>query len=105
VLETPGSDTYAHFTVDSDQASSRELAELTDDSDPAGVAPSARGVQVIARLAAASAITQGHEAQLWVDTSQLQLFDHETGESLLSSDSSPLEAGESTTTPGRRLIA
>jgi hypothetical protein len=25
VLETPGSDTYAHFTVDSDQASSREL--------------------------------------------------------------------------------
>ena len=84
VLEKLGSDDYAHFTVDSEAVSSGELAEIVEDSDPGGVAPSAEGVQVVARLAAASSVRQGQEAELWVDTSQLQLFDLETGRSLLS---------------------
>jgi multiple sugar transport system ATP-binding protein len=106
VLESLGSDFYAHFTVDSLRVSSSELLEeLSDGTDRAGVAPSASGVEVVARLAAASGIKQGQEAQLWVDTSQLQLFDHETGRSLLASDSSRLEAPESSTASRRRLIA
>src|SRR5204863_2869081 len=81
VLEALGSDSYAYFTVDSPRISSSELEELTDETNPAGVAPSAGGVQAVARLSAASAIKQGGEAQLWVDTSRLHLFDHETGRS------------------------
>jgi multiple sugar transport system ATP-binding protein len=105
VLEALGSDSYAHFTVDSPPVSSSELQELADETDPAGVAPSAGGVQVVARLSAASAIKQGREAQLWIDTSQLQLFDRETGRSLLTSESSRLEVPESSTASGRRLAA
>ena len=105
VLEALGSDSHAHFTVDSERVSSSELEELTDETYSAGVAPSADGVQVVARLAAASGIKQGQEAQLWVDTSQLQLFDQETGRSLLTSESSRREAPESSTASRRRLIA
>jgi multiple sugar transport system ATP-binding protein len=102
VLEALGSDSYAHFTVDSPRVSSSELQELADETS---VALSAEGVQLVARLAAASAIKQGQEAELWVDTSQLHLFDHETGRSLLTRESSRLEVPESSTASPRRLIA
>ncbi len=102
VLEALGSDSYAHFSIDSPRISSAELEELADETS---VASSAEGVQVVARLAAASAIKQGQEAQLWVDTSQLHLFDHETGRSLLTRERSSLESPESSTLSRRRLIA
>src|SRR4051795_12654664 len=102
VLEALGSDSYAHFTVDSPRISSSELEELADETS---VASSAEGVQVVARLAAASAIKQGQEVQLWVDTSQLHLFDHDTGRSLLTRESSRLEVPESSTASRRRLVA
>jgi multiple sugar transport system ATP-binding protein len=102
VLEALGSDSYAHFTVDSDPVSSRELKDLADETDPGGVAPSAEGLSVVARLAGASGIKQGQEAELWVDTSHhLQLFDHETGRSLLPSETSRGEISDSR----RRLVA
>jgi len=105
VLEALGSDSYAHFTVDSPRVSSDRLQELADGTDAAGVASSAGGVQLVARLSAASAIKQGREAQLWIDTSQLQLFDRETGRSLLTSENSRLEVPESSTASRRRLAA
>jgi multiple sugar transport system ATP-binding protein len=79
VVEALGSDSYAHFTVDAPQVSSMALQELADDTGPAGVASSGGGVEVVARLSAASRIQQGREAQLWVDTSQLRIFDPESG--------------------------
>ncbi len=102
VLEALGSDFYAHFTVDSPRISSSELEELADEPS---VAWSAKGVQVVARLAAASALKQGQDARLWVDTSQLHLFDHETGRSLLTRKSSGSEVPRVLDTPRRRLIA
>ena len=102
VLEALGSDSYVHFTVDSPRISSSELEELADETS---VASSAEGVEVVARLAAASAIKQRQEAQLWVDTSQLHLFDHETGRSLLTRESSRREVPESSTLSRRRLVA
>jgi multiple sugar transport system ATP-binding protein len=104
VLEALGSDSYAHFSVDSPRVSSSELEELADETDAAGVASSADGVEVVARLSAASAIRQGRTAQLWVDTSQLHLFDRDTGESLLTRESSRLEVPE-LSTASRRLVA
>jgi multiple sugar transport system ATP-binding protein len=86
VLEALGSDYYAHFTVASEPVASSELEELLEDTDPAGVAPGTEGVQFVARLAAGSGVRQGQRAELWVDTSQLHLFDPDTGLSLLSSD-------------------
>src|SRR3954447_23135415 len=105
VLEALGSDSYAYFTVDSPRVSSSELEELADETDSAGVAPSAGGVEIVARLSAASGIKQAREAQLWVDTSQLHLFDHETGRSLLTRESSSLEVPESSIASRPRLIA
>jgi multiple sugar transport system ATP-binding protein len=105
VLEALGSDSYAHLTVDSDPISSRELKDLADQTDPAGVAPAAEGVAVVARLAGASGIKQGQEAELWVDTSHLQLFDHETGRSLLASETSRGEIRDSRAASRRRLAA
>jgi len=67
------------------------LEELLEDTDPADVAPAADGVQIVARLGAGSGVRQGQEAELWVDTSQLHLFDPDTGLSLLSSDLSPAD--------------
>jgi multiple sugar transport system ATP-binding protein len=87
VLEALGSDSYAHFAVDSPRISASELEELADETS------STEGVEVVARLAAASAIKQGQEARLWVDTSQLHLFDAETGRSLLTRESSRLVDG------------
>ena len=60
---------------------------------------SKRLLRATTSAAAASGIKQGQQAQLWVDTSQLQLFDHETGRSLLTSESSRLGAPESSTAP------
>src|SRR3954469_23489999 len=102
VLEALGSDSYAHFSVDSPRISSSELEELADGTT---VASSAEGVQIVARLAAASEIKQGQEAQLWVDTSQLHLFDHETGRSLLSRESARLEVLQSSPASRSRLVA
>src|SRR3954451_18948510 len=102
VLEALGSDFYAHFTVDLPRVLSSVLEELAYETS---VASSAEGVEVVARLAAASAIKQGQEAQLWVDTSQLHLFDHETGRSLLKRESSRLEVADSSTPSRRRLVA
>jgi multiple sugar transport system ATP-binding protein len=102
VFEALGSDSYAHFTVDSPRISSSELEEL---AEATSVASPAEGVEVVARLAAASAIKQGQEAQLWVDTSQLHLFDQETGRNLLTRESSRLEVPESSTASPRRLVA
>jgi multiple sugar transport system ATP-binding protein len=102
VLEALGSDSYAHFTVNAPPVSSSELEELADET---GAASSAQGVQVVARLAADTAIKQGQEVHLWVDTSRLHLFDHETGRSLLTRESSRLEVPESSTPSLRRQIA
>src|SRR4051812_21291407 len=96
VLEELGSDYYAHFTVDSERVASSELEELVEDADPAGVAPAAEGVQIVARLAAGSGVKQGLQAELWVDTSQLHLFDPDTGLSLLSSDLSQARSSSAT---------
>ena len=94
VLEALGSDSYAHFTVDAPPISSSELQEIADETS---VASSADGIDIVARLAAATTIKQGQQAQLWIDTSQLHLFDHQTGRSLTTSESSIPEIPELST--------
>jgi multiple sugar transport system ATP-binding protein len=46
-------------------------------------------VRFVARLAPTSRIERGKEAELWLDTSQLQLFDRDGGRNLLAREARP----------------
>ncbi|MFP5389049.1 MAG: hypothetical protein ACLGG5_07095, partial [Thermoleophilia bacterium] len=78
------SDLYAYFHIESEGVESDQLADLVGDSlDETGAANLREGQeQVIARLDASSKIRRGEEAELWADTSQLQLFDPDSGANL-----------------------
>jgi multiple sugar transport system ATP-binding protein len=82
LVESMGSELYAHFSVEGDQLESQELQELAEDSG-AGEVPSA-GSQggVVARLDAASKARRGEEIELWVDSTKLHFFDPDSGKSL-----------------------
>ena len=82
VLESTGSEFYAHFTLGTQRVSSRDLEELAHHGGtPDLTAP--EGSRVVARLETASGVREGHEAELWVDTEHLHVFDPETGRSML----------------------
>jgi multiple sugar transport system ATP-binding protein len=85
VLESLGSEYYAYFDVDSERVSSRELEELAQDAGAGDLPHSAdQRVQLVARLGGASKARQGQPLELWFDPQHLQLFDPETGRSLLA---------------------
>jgi multiple sugar transport system ATP-binding protein len=87
VLESMGSEFYAYFVVESERISSSELEELAADAGSADLPSGTQGgIQVTARLGAESKARQGSEAELWFDSTHLQLFDAESGHSLLSSE-------------------
>ena len=85
VLESMGSEFYAYFVVAADRVASTELEELAQDAGSVDLPSAGSGTQVTARLGAESTARQGAEAELWFDSHHLQLFDAESGESLLSS--------------------
>jgi multiple sugar transport system ATP-binding protein len=89
VLESMGSEFYAYFVVQAEQISSRELDELAADAGGADLPSTQGGVQITARLGAESSVRQGAEAELWFDSPRLQLFDLESGRSLLARDGAP----------------
>ena len=89
VLESMGSEFYAYFVVESEQVASRELEELAADANGSDLPATEGGVQITARLGAESRARQGAEAERWFDSRQLQLFDAESGRSLLAADGAP----------------
>jgi multiple sugar transport system ATP-binding protein len=93
VLESMGSEYYAYFEVAAERVSSRELEELAQDAGAADV-PSSDRNQLVARLDAASRVSQGEETVLWFDARRLQLFDADSGRSLLADGrSAPAPSG------------
>jgi multiple sugar transport system ATP-binding protein len=80
VLESMGSEKYAHFTVEGELASSQELQELAADAGSADV-PN-RGSQIVTRLSASSSAREGHKLELWFDADKIQLFDPSSGRNL-----------------------
>src|SRR6202042_2593733 len=86
VLESMGSEYYAYFVVESERVTSRELEELAQDAGGADLPSAGSGTQITARLGAESTVKQGAEAELWFDSTHLQLFDAESGGSLLARD-------------------
>jgi multiple sugar transport system ATP-binding protein len=67
--------------------SARELEELAEDAGSADL-PGTRPehVQIVARLGGASQAREGQPLELWFDPQHLQLFDPETGRSLLAAE-------------------
>jgi multiple sugar transport system ATP-binding protein len=81
VVESMGSELYAHFTVQGGEVDSAELRELAADAG-AGDLPASEGGQITARLAAESGVREGEEAELWVDSPTIHLFDPQSGQRL-----------------------
>jgi multiple sugar transport system ATP-binding protein len=81
VLESLGSDAYVYFTRGRDEGvNSTELEELAQDSGRADTGGS--GDTVVARLDAATRIHEGQDAELWVDTRAIHVFDPASGRNL-----------------------
>jgi multiple sugar transport system ATP-binding protein len=81
LLESLGSDKYAYFTVKSERATAQHLEELAQDVGATEMATE-DGVQVTARLDAASRASEDQELDFWLDLRRVHVFDPETGENL-----------------------
>jgi multiple sugar transport system ATP-binding protein len=86
VLESMGSEFYSYFVVESERVAASELDEIAKDADSVDLPSTSGGTQVTARLSAESRVSQGDNAKLWFDCRHLQLFDLDSGESLLASN-------------------
>ncbi|MEA2399656.1 MAG: multiple sugar transport system ATP-binding protein [Thermoleophilaceae bacterium] len=90
VLESLGSELYAHFTVASDQQiESQELRELAEDVGGGEVPMAGEEGRIVARLDPASEVRVGQEAELWVDATRVHLFDPEDGRNLTTDAKGP----------------
>jgi multiple sugar transport system ATP-binding protein len=90
VLESLGSELYAHFSVASDQQiESAELRELAEDAGGGEVPMAGEEGRIVARLDAASKVRVGEESELWVDATKIHLFDPEDGRSLTTTQKGP----------------
>jgi multiple sugar transport system ATP-binding protein len=83
VLESMGSDKFAYFALEGEQAISDDLADLAADAGTADV-PGGDAGTLTTRLSAASAIKEGERWDVWVDTSKVQVFDPSDGRNLTS---------------------
>jgi multiple sugar transport system ATP-binding protein len=102
VLESLGSELYAHFTVASDQQiESAELRELAEDAGGGEVPMAGEEGRIVARLDPASEVRPGQEAELWVDARRIHLFDPDDGSSLTTSQTGPAAANGGQSTSGR----
>jgi multiple sugar transport system ATP-binding protein len=90
VLESLGSELYAHFTVSTDeQIESQELRELAEDVGGGEVPMAGEEGRIVARLDPQSEVRVGQESELWVDATRIHLFDPEDGRNLTADASGP----------------
>src|SRR5256885_556638 len=82
LLESMGSELYAHFSVGEgvESVESEELRELAEDAG-AGELPHAAGEEgrAVARLSADAQVRVGRESELWLGADKLPVLDPETG--------------------------
>jgi multiple sugar transport system ATP-binding protein len=82
LLESLGSDKFAYFTVQSERATAEHLQELAADAGTGDLGAGEEGVQVTARLDAASKAAEDQELEIWLDLEKVHVFDPDTGENL-----------------------
>jgi multiple sugar transport system ATP-binding protein len=94
VLESLGSELFAHFRVSMNETiESEELRELASDAGGGEIPREGEEGSVVARLDPASEIKQGDEVELWVDATKLQLFDPDDGRNLMVETEGPPAVG------------
>jgi multiple sugar transport system ATP-binding protein len=91
VLESMGSDKFAYFSVEGEQAMSDDLADLAADAGTADV-PGGDAGTLVTRLSAASGATEGRPVEVWLDTSKIQVFDPASGRNLTNREAAPAAA-------------
>jgi multiple sugar transport system ATP-binding protein len=79
VLESTGSDVYAHVALDHDEVAEaqRAVADLNPDARDQPLP-----TEIVARLGSATQIREGEPGTLWIDASKLHLFDASSGDRL-----------------------
>jgi multiple sugar transport system ATP-binding protein len=83
LVESMGSEIYAHFSFSGEHVESDELRELEEDAGASDLpSGAAEGAHAIARLDATSDVRVGKPARLWLDTSKIHVFDPTDGHSL-----------------------
>ena len=87
VVESMGSELYAHFSLGRQGIESDELRELAEESGSAEL--SSEDETIVARLDVASRVRHGEEAELWLDVSKLHFFDLDSGRSLTAGTREP----------------
>jgi multiple sugar transport system ATP-binding protein len=86
VVESMGSELYVYFDVEAGDVDSAELTELAADAGMEDLPRHGDGAQqVVARLSAESKASPGSEVELSVDTSQIKLFETDSGRSMTAS--------------------
>jgi multiple sugar transport system ATP-binding protein len=94
VLESLGSELYAHFTVATDQQiESQELRELAEDIGGGEVPMAGEEGRIVARLDPQSNVRVGQESELWVEAGRIHLFDPEDGRNLTADARGPAATG------------
>jgi multiple sugar transport system ATP-binding protein len=81
VVESMGAELFVYFDAHGGEVHVAELDELAQDAGMDDV-PGA-GKQVVARLNAASSAAAGEDAELVLDTTQIKLFDRNSGRNLI----------------------
>jgi len=85
---------FVYFTHGRQQGvSSAELEELAQDSGRAG---GASGETIVARLDAATRVSEGQDAELWVNARAIHVFDPATGRNLSLADAGDGDGGAAT---------
>ena len=77
VVEWLGNETYAYLPFEAPEDIRRQLQELERELDGEGLRS-----QLVVSLDGASTVTEGQDAEIWVDASKIHLFDPATGENL-----------------------
>ena len=77
VIEWLGSEQYAYIPFEAPEKVRRPLEELATELDSEQIR-----TQLVVTLDAESRVTEGQEADLWLDPSRMHLFDPESGENL-----------------------
>ena len=80
LVESMGSEIYAYFSADASEFGETKLAEVAE--QVGYEAQGAKTDQVIARLDPDSAVKRRDRQELWFNSSQIHLFDPDTGETL-----------------------
>jgi multiple sugar transport system ATP-binding protein len=102
VLESLGSDVFVYFTREVGKGvNSAELEELARDSGRAD--SGASNETIVARLDAATRIREGQDAELWVDSRAMHIFDPATGRNLSLASDGADEAASAPTVSGQAV--